>query len=194
MKGRKRKIGMIVLAVGCMLSGCENKIENGTDLLEKGDFQGAIAVFEEVAAEDSKQKEADIAEAYRGIGMASYELEDYEAARSNLQKALDAGGTETPAIYYLMGICAMHLEDYDGALQAFEKGTALPQEAVLSADTEEEEQVDYQAAIQEMLRNRVVCYEKKLDWANAKAAMAEYVARYPEDTEVQKEAEFLQTR
>lgn len=221
MKYRKIRLGMAVLAAGCLLSGCENAMEDGTDFLRRGDYQGAIAVFEQVIngsgeervtdllkqgdfqgavslaerkLDEKRRKPEDLPEAYRGIGMAYYELEDYEAARSHLQKALEEGGAETPTIYHLIGTCSMYLGDYDGALTAFDQGTALPQEAVFSEGTEWEQQADYQAAIQEMLRNRIVCYEKKQEWDSVKAAVAEYAARYPEDAEAQKEAEFWATR
>lgn len=42
--------------------------------------------------------------------------------------------------------------------------------------------------------NAVVCYEKALDWANAKEKAAEYLEDYPDDEEMIREAEFLQTR
>lgn len=190
MKIRKIRLGIFILAAGCLLSGCENALEDGTDLLRKGDYQEAITVFEQIT-EGNKSK-GNVAEAYRGIGIAYYELEEYETAGSNLQKALEEGGTETPTIYHLIGVCAMHLGDYDGALAAFEKGTALYQDTVPSEGTEQ--QADDQAALQEMLRNRVICYEKKQDWENTKAAIADYAARYPEDAEAQKEAEFWATR
>ena len=45
-----------------------------------------------------------------------------------------------------------------------------------------------------MLYNEVMAYERLKDWEGAKVKMAAYVAKYPDDTDAQKEAEFLETR
>ena len=50
------------------------------------------------------------------------------------------------------------------------------------------------ALLQEMEYNVIVCYEQQADWENAKSAMKQYQADFPEDDSVSKEAEFLQTR
>ena len=193
---RNRKIRYLVLsaALMCVLTACsKNGINAGTELLEKGDFEKAASVFEQAAKEAETEGER-APEAYRGMGMACYALEDYEGTRQNLQKALDEGGLETPIIYNLIGVSSMKLEDYDTALAAFDKGTGLPESGVVSRGSKEEETADYSEVIREMKFNRVVCLEKKLDWKNAKAAMAEYASLYPDDANAQKEAEFLSTR
>lgn len=193
---RNRKIRYLVLsaALMCVLTACsKNGIKEGTELLEKGDFEKAATVFEQAAKEaETEGERAPVA--YRGMGMACYALEDYEGTRQNLQKALDEGGLETPIIYNLIGVSSMKLEDYDTALAAFDKGTGLPESGVVSRGSKEEETADYSEVIREMKFNRVVCLEKKLDWENAKAAMAEYASLYPDDANAQKEAEFLSTR
>ena len=193
---RNRKIRYLVLsaALMCVLTACsKNGLKEGTELLEKGDFEKAATVFEQAAKEAETEGER-APEAYRGMGMACYALEDYEGTRQNLQKALDEGGLETPIIYNLIGVSSMKLEDYDTALAAFDKGTGLPESGVVSRGSKEEETADYSEVIREMKFNRVVCLEKKLDWENAKAAMAEYASLYPDDANAQKEAEFLSTR
>lgn len=193
---RNRKIRYLVLsaALMCVLTACsKNGIKEGTELLEKGDFEKAASVFEQAAKEAETEGER-APEAYRGMGMVCYALEDYEGTRQNLQKALDEGGLETPIIYNLIGVSSMKLEDYDTALAAFDKGTGLPESGVVSRGSKEEETADYSEVIREMKFNRVVCLEKKLDWENAKAAMAEYASLYPDDANAQKEAEFLSTR
>lgn len=193
---RNGKIRYLVLAAAaaCLIVSCSsNHVKDGTELLEQGEFQKAVTAFEQAAEKAEKEGER-APEAYRGIGMAYFAQEDYEGARENLQKALDEGGMETPAIYNLIGVCSMKLEDYDSALAAFELGTGLPESIVVSEGTKEEQTADYSEVIQEMKFNRVVCYEKKLDWENAKAAIAEYSSQYPDDAAARKEAEFLSTR
>lgn len=192
MKNGKGIVTLFLISL-CVMTGCGNHIKEGTELLESGNAKEAKAVFEQVV-EEAEKKGEDASEGYRGLGMACYAQEDYESARTNLQKALDAGGVETPAVYNLIGACSMRLEDYDTALAAFERGMTLPESMLISEGSREEQTADYQTAIQEMMLNRVVCYEKKLDWENAKAAISEYVLLYPEDEEAQREAEFLETR
>lgn len=183
----KKMTAVILLAGVCLLTGCaSNQIDKGTELLEEGSYQEALDIFQQ-AAEDGKSEEA---EAYRGIGMAEYELEDYAAALEAFQKVLDCGGEETETMYNLMGICAMKQSDYQGALNYFEKGIILWE---ASADEKEQEKID-DSLRQEMMFNQVVCYEKQQDWENAKTKIEEYISAYPNDAKAQKEAQFLSTR
>lgn len=194
MRNRKLRYLALSAALICLLTACsKNRIKEGTELLEQGDYAKAAAAFEQAAGEAEKEGER-APEAYRGIGLACYAQEDYEGTRQNLQKALDEGALETPVLYNLMGVSAMKQEDYDGALDAFGKGIELPESGTVSRGTKQEETADYSEVIREMKFNRVVCFEKKLDWENAKAAMAEYAGQYPDDAQAQKEAEFLSTR
>lgn len=193
---RNKKIKYLVLsaAAACFLTACSgNLIKEGTEHLEQGDYAKAMAAFEEAVGEAEKEGER-APEAYRGMGMACYAQEDYEGTRQNLQKALEEGGLETPVIYNLIGVSSMKLDDYDSALEAFSKGIELPESGTVSKGSKEEKTADYSEVIREMKFNRVICFEKKLDWENAKAAMAEYASLYPDDAEAQKEAEFLSTR
>lgn len=193
MKNRNtRKLIPLTIAV-CFLTACTNYVKDGTELLEEGKYSEAVAAFEQAAQEAEKEGE-DASEAYRGLGMAYYAQENYEEARANLQKALDEGAVRTPILCNLIGTCSMHLEDYDNALEAFEQGIGLAASEVISEGTKQEQTVDYSEVIQEMKFNRVVCYEKKLDWESAKAAMSQYSSEYPNDIAAQKEAEFLSTR
>lgn len=192
---KNRRAGSLVLAAvaACFLAACTNNVKSGTELLEKEKYEEAAAAFEE-AANEAEKKDGDASEAYRGLGMVYYAQGDYEGARTNLQKALDEGALRTPAIYNMIGACSMSLEDYDGALAAYEQGIELPDSMAVSEDTKKEQTVDYSEVIQEMKMNRIICYEKKLDWESAKAAISQYTMEYPDDIAAQKEAEFLSTR
>ena len=71
---RNRKIRYLVLsaALMCVLTACsKNGIKEGTELLEKGDFEKAATVFEQAAKEAETEGER-APEAYRGMGMACY--------------------------------------------------------------------------------------------------------------------------
>lgn len=177
----KKKLLMILIVSVCFLSGCANYVKDGTELLEQGEYQEAIEEFGKAV-----EKEKDAPEAYRGIGMAYYEMNEYELALENLQTALDLGAVKTPAVYNLIGVCDMNLGNYSDALEAFQTGCVL-------AETEDEE-TDFSELVQEMTYNQVVCYEKMADWEGAKTIIREYISLYPDDAEAQKEAEFLETR
>lgn len=184
----------------------EEYVQKGVQLLQEENYEEAIGQFEKAIASEETQQDKDdsmsvtekgtpyITEAYRGLGMVYFAQQDYENARMNLQQVIDLGGEETPILYNLMGLSAMYLEDYDGALSAFEAGAALPETGTYTDESNTEQSVDYAAVIQEMKFNRIICFEKKLDWANAKLEMEAYTAAYPGDTSVQKEAEFLSTK
>lgn len=181
----------------------EDYVKEGVELLQEENYEKAAESFEKAIANEQEAGESAlltkegapyITEAYRGLGMACFSRQDYEKALTNLQQVLDLGGEATPVLYNLMGISAMYLTDYDGALNAFGAGAALPEEGTYTDTENAEQNVDYSAVIQEMKFNRIVCFEKKLDWANAKAEMEAYIAAYPDDPDAQKEAEFLSTK
>lgn len=181
------KQGIIsILLVVCLLTGCEktNYIEEGTTQLEAQQYEEAVASFEK-----SLEEKEDIAEAYRGLGMAYFEQQDYEKSRDAFQKVLDNEGEATPTLYNFMGICSMQLNDEAKALEAFQKGIDLAESTEGKKET-----TDYTEAVQEMKFNQIVCYENQADWENAKAKAEEYIAEYPDDKAAQKEAEFLRTR
>lgn len=187
-------------------SSAENHVKMGVQLLQEEKYEEAAMQFEEaIASEKARQEQGKtavltedgasyITEAYRGLGMVYYVQQDYEQARMNLQQVIDLGGEVTPVLYNLMGLSAMYLADYDGALSAFEAGAALPAAGDYTDTSGAKQSVDYSGVIQEMKFNRIVCFEKKLDWTNAKAEMEAYIGAYPDDTSAQKEAEFLSTR
>lgn len=180
---RKNKILFAAAAlVVIMLTGCSNPEKAGVEAMEQGNYEEAKTQFEK-AIQDSEGKEA--AEAYRGLGLTCYEQKDYEAALEAFQKAIDQGAVQTVQIYNLMGICAMQTEDYTAALEYIGSGLALANSEGNDAD---------ESMIREMEYNQVVCCEKNGDWENARQKAEEYLEKYPDDEEMKKEAEFLQTR
>lgn len=184
------------MAVICSFLGVydygEEQIAQGYELMEEGDYAGANEEFEAalVQAEKTSEKNPDqesekyvTAEAYRGLGMSAYELQDYQHCVEYLQMALEAGEEPTAIMYHLMGISSMKLEDYESALVYLEQGIELQENLESLNET-----------YKEMRYNKVVCYEGLMDWESAKAEAEAYIALYPDDTEMQKEYTFLKTR
>lgn len=173
----KRMKGILVLLLaGVLLAGCGRaEYKDGIESLGRGEYEEAVEHLGR-AVED----EYNVGDSYRGIGMAKWELEDYEGAFTAFEQALQNDAKKTGAIYNLMGACMLKLEDYSSAVTYYEKGIA-------AEDCGEE-------LAREMRFNVISAYEKLGDWENAKSKLAEYTADYPDDGQAAKEAEFLETR
>ena len=174
----KRATLLALTVSACLLTGC-------TNALEDGNYKEAVTAFQKAVDEGKKT-----AEAYRGLGMAYYEQEDYASAKDAFEKALAAGGEKNQVIYNLLGICGMKLNDYNYALEQFNQGISLSQNSGTSMENAE----SFSEVLQEMRFNQIVCYEKLGDWENAKTKIAEYIQVYPDDADAQREAKFLETR
>lgn len=183
---KKRWIAILTAAVmaASVTGGCGSLRKSGVDALENGEYEEALADFQEMTENGDSE---DAAEGYRGLGMTYYEMEDYENALEAFRNAADSGAEQTVQMYNLMGICAMQTEDYESALDYFQSGLALISTSDGSEEADEE-------LVREMKYNEIICYEQQADWENAKEKVTEYLEDYPDDETVQKEAEFLATR
>lgn len=171
----KKGVTLAVLLACCMLTGCASPNEEGLTLLQEQKYEEAAAKFQK-----SIEKEKDLAEAYRGLGIAYWELEDYENAKSAFESALEQGAEPTGTIYNFLGICAVKAENTEEALSYFRLGIAC------EGNSEELQR--------EMELNEIVACEELGDWELAKSKIAEYTAKYPDDEKAAKEAAFLETR
>lgn len=142
-------------------------------------------------------------------GQISFYLEDYESAKTYLEKARDEEGYEAilllgktyerlgdnnyavsvyssyinggdvhPEILNEMGLCKLAMNDYQGALQAF-------QEAINIKDNN---------MLQTLKFNEIVCYEYLGDFNTAYMLMEKYVKNYPDDENAKREYAFLKSR
>lgn len=172
----KRITGLGVLFIlGLVLTGCrENPSEKGVEYLKEGHYEKAITQFEKAVKE--KIKEGD---AYRGIGIANYELGKYKEAKEALLKALEEGEKPTAVIHGMLGDCEMNLGEEKSALNYYRL-------ALEEKPSKEQKS--------EILLNEIAAYEKLEEWKNAKAKLKAYVKEYPDNEKAKRELEFLETR
>ena len=111
------------------------------------------------------------------IGKVYLAQEDFEHAQAIYQQIQSEFG-ESAEAYNGLALCAMENGDYDSALTYITQGLSL----------------DGTEGKQELYFNEIVAYERKLDFATAKAKAQEYIQNYPSDEAGQKEGVFLSTR
>ena len=170
-----KRIAVIILALSLVLTGCAGNVKDGVKLLEAKKYEEAKEVFQK---DIDKKKQLD--EAYRGLGIACFELQDYEGAVKACEAALANEAEETPSICAFLGASYMEQKNFDKALDIYKK--ALSKENI-SKELKQEVQF-----------NLIAVYENLADWDAAKKQVELYVKEYPEDTRVNKEADFLETR
>ena len=56
---KKRMVLVMAVSAMCMMAGCGNTVKDGTEALEQGDYDTAIASFEEAAGSDDKEEAAE---------------------------------------------------------------------------------------------------------------------------------------
>lgn len=167
---------MTVMMAAFMLAGCGPKLsEEGVELLEQEKYSEAEDKFLEAVDE-----EKNLGEAYRGLGIARWEQEDYEGAKEAFEQALSNDAKKTATIYNFLGNCDMKLSNAKSALNYYRLGMA-------AEDASDE-------MIQEMRFNEIAAYEQMGDIESAKAKLSSYTEDYPDDEKAAKEAEFLETR
>ena len=79
------KCVLLTVIVAVLVFGCgKNPAKQGVEYLEDGEYKKAIEQFEEAI-----EKEKNVGDAYRGIGIAKWEMEDYEGACEAFKNALE---------------------------------------------------------------------------------------------------------
>ena len=98
-----------------MLAGCgQNVYKKGVESLENKDYEAAQENFRK-AVEDKKN----VADSYRGLGIAYYEQEKYKDALAAFENAVSAGTKETGTICNMMAVCKMQTENYEDAISYY---------------------------------------------------------------------------
>lgn len=110
------------------------------------------------------------------LGMTYEKLGDYNYACSLYSNYLLT--EEDASLYNQLGLCKMQMEDYEAALEAFQKGM----------------EVENCPCMQSLKFNEIVAYEYLGEFGKAKSLMDSYLLTYPDDEEAKREQGFLQTR
>lgn len=177
MKKIRKWIALAVMLTFCAfaLSGCGTKVADGLDALENEKYDDAITAF--LAAID---EEEDLGEAYRGLGLAYWEKQDYDNAYEALKNAVKNSDEELGSTYNLLASIDLQNGNYESALTYIEKaGNCIGNSDELT---------------QELAHNEIVCFEQLGKWDEAKEKMEKYQRKYPDDDSLAKDAEFLATR
>ena len=170
------KLSLLMVTAAFVLTGCvDDSIKEGTKLLEDKKYEQAEATFTQAVKEDKS-----VAQAYRGMGIARWELEDYEGAKEAFLQALDEGVDSTSVIYHFIGSCEMNLNNPKSALNYYRLGME-------AEDCTEELK-------QEMKRNEIAAYEALGDFESARTKLEKYNKEYPDDKKMEKETEFYVTQ
>ena len=171
----KKWMMAVVLAGIFILTGCTSNVKDGVASLEAGNYEKAKALFEQEI-----EREKNLDEAYRGLGISCFELEEYEKALEAFELALENESEETATLFSMMGACYMETEEYEKALDVYTKALSMKD---ITDDIKQE--VQY---------NLIAVYENMADWDAAKKQMKDYQKAYPDDERIEKEADFLETR
>ncbi len=175
MKRICKVLALSVVSVG-LLTGCgSNPSEAGLEYLQNKDYDNAIASFEKAI-----EKDINVADAYRGIGMVKWEQEDYAGSIEAFNSALNAGASRDGTLYNLMGCSALNLQKYEDAITYFEKALE---------DSENSEDLTKEASY-----NLILAYEGAGDVDSVKTKLSEYIKKYPDDEEAQEANAFWSTR
>lgn len=144
---------------------------------DKGRMSFYLGDYEEARTSLEKAKDSNGASAASLLGQTYEKLGDYNYAASVYSTYLETKQADAE-IYNQLGLCKMKVGDYEAALSAFQKGLAI----------------EGNTALQSLQYNEIVAYEYLGQFEQAKSAMQQYLALYPDDEKAQRENIFLQTR
>ncbi len=150
---------------------------SGQDYYQRGRIYYFMGDYPNAQSELLEAAEKGEGQARLFLGKIYLEQQDPASARAMYQEYAQEKGSAARA-YNGLALCDMAEGNYDGALQNISLGLKQAEEKDM----------------QELLYNEAVAYEYKRDFATAKSKMAEYLTRFPEDENAQREASFLQNR
>lgn len=192
-------------------SALENDKKNGVLYNKIGENLMSVGLAEEAKdiLRQALELSGDTAGDFREKGYAYYLLEDYDNARTYLDKAINMEDKE--AVFYLAKMLEAQgsIQQANQLYESYIQDNGGDTETLNSLGCAKMEEGNYEQALaffqkaletenplneQELRRNEITVLEAMLDFAQAKEKMAAYLEDYPEDEAAVREYEFLQSR
>lgn len=159
-----------------VITGIENPSEEDTYYIAKAQY--FCGAYEEALPLLMSATENGYEDAHYYIGEIYHSRSNYGEAVYHYKQYIDGSGAKDAAAYNQMGICLMKQEKYAEALEIIGAGQKL-------SDPLHGKQ---------LLFNEVVIFEKMGEFNTAYEKAVAYRNKYPEDTKIRTELEFLATR
>ncbi len=152
-------------------------VRSSEDYSNRGYFYMYMDEYELSAADFDRAIEDDYEPAYFGKANLMMEQGKYEEAAAGFD-AYFSRVHDNALAYNQYGVCMMRLGSYDKAAEAFANGLALNDWTV----------------DRELRYNEMVAYERLGQWAQAYQKAVDFLQKYPDDAQVQRELGFLESR
>ena len=150
-----------------------SEYEKGKTYFYLEDYDNARNSLETAKNEDKKKGATIIlllGKTYEKLGDCEYAAVLYENYLSENDAAAE--------VYHQLGLCKLAAGEYQAALDAFQKGLAIENNPL----------------VQSLAYNQIVAYEYLGDFDTATTLMKQYISKYPDDEEAQREYTFLKSR
>ena len=144
--------------------------EKGQISFYLGDYESARTYLEKAKDERGAEAVLFLGKTYETLGDTNYAVSVYSSYLSS--------GEESAEVLNQMGLCKMRMEDYQGALDAFQQA-----ENIVGNDI-----------MQTLKFNEIVAYEYLGDFKKACVLTESYMRNYPDDENAKREYTFLKTR
>jgi tetratricopeptide (TPR) repeat protein len=175
-------------------------INEASEQLTVGNLELALINFEQAILH-----EEELALAWRGVGLIRFRQNEFGEARTALETSLELGGEPTAIIYNLLGVTAMRASDFQDAIDYFDAGIrlfnlTLEEGEITLLDLMEEDRLQSELegtrveVLQSMMYNRILAHQNLANWDVARELAGSYLQIFPDDTVIQREYDFLQTR
>lgn len=165
------EVGKDYLRVALNNSGKQmDKFMTGKIYYYLGDYQNAYITLEEARAEGIPESYLYLGKAYEATGDYNYAVNVYTSYLNKYEGDAEA--------YNQLGLCEMTRGEYAKALEAFQAGIQLPENALL----------------QTLSFNEIVAYEYLGEYEQACELLKTYLQKYPDDEQAKREYDFLSSR
>lgn len=157
------------LVSGVMQSGSETMDDYNRGRLYYclGDYRNAQKALESLSGSNDYRVCILLGQTYEALGDYNYAANVYESFITRDQTH--------PEVYNQLGLCNMKLQDYQGALAAFQSGKEIENNEIL----------------QSLSFNEIAAYEYLGNFRQAAALLDDYIRKYPGDTVAKREYIFL---